>query len=565
LLATIVSVVTLGTSNVHAQNCGFSFRGADSADSIFFSAVAGGYVGRQFTITNTSGSSLSLLIHIENEGVFRATDSDVTIAASDTLSFDIYFVPPATAAGQIIGTLSITNKTTKCNTNFVLDGIVERTPPGDITIEPHELVFDDATQGVDTCGHFTINNTSGDVAVITNIALVNSFKDLHISPAFSSPVTLKPGEYYQFTVCYTGDSTMNIDSAQVLINSTYNASAHEAIVLVSGSVKHIVTTPPSPVCLETEQEKNYLDPVLIGTTATHTFHLLNNTGHDITVTSVIIADSNATIFSVTSTFPIVVPSHSSDKVLTYTFSPTSDFGKTYYDYSSAVLELEGDSIGCREVGTELVGIVVNPNGNDTTTRPIFPSDARSLAIAGNGKPQSQRFTFENNLNVSCTIKSVRLADGTYFKIDDYNPSPLPATIGAGGNFSVSITYTATDKLVHTDSLIIEADHQLTSNIITIRGKQMQTASVETALPSGVTISVLPNPATTNVSVTLSDVRSATITVYDLLGRLVTSANAGQHWTWDASNVIAGSYIIRVNGESASGESFVSSKRIIVTK
>ena len=74
--------------------------------------------------------------------------------------------------------------------------------------------------------------------------------------------------------------------------------------------------------------------------------------------------------------------------------------------------------------------------------------------------------------------------------------------------------------------------------------------------------------TTNVTANLTGVRSANVEVYDILGSPIYSTSVATQWTWNAttsngSRVAAGAYIVRFNGVTNEGVTFVTSKQIVV--
>ena len=75
----------------------------------------------------------------------------------------------------------------------------------------------------------------------------------------------------------------------------------------------------------------------------------------------------------------------------------------------------------------------------------------------------------------------------------------------------------------------------------------------------------PNPAKNYLKLEMAGVKTADIQMVDLLGKTIAMVKTNTTWKWDAANIINGSYIIRIAGQSLSGEQFVSSKRIIVSK
>ena len=91
-----------------------------------------------------------------------------------------------------------------------------------------------------------------------------------------------------------------------------------------------------------------------------------------------------------------------------------------------------------------------------------------------------------------------------------------------------------------------------------------TSGVANALPSNVSFTMAPNPATDNVHLIVSGVRTAEIGIFDLLGKEVASSKATT-WRWDASSIATGAYMVRIVGESNSGEEFAIWRRIIIAR
>ena len=131
--------------------------------------------------------------------------------------------------------------------------------------------------------------------------------------------------------------------------------------------------------------------------------------------------------------------------------------------------------------------------------------------------------------------------------------------------TVVVSYTATDNLVHHDNLMIDADHQLQSTEFDLQAVQLSSADISELPYAIVTVSVTPNPASNFVKVDMCGMQNADIQVIDLLGKTVASAKSNSTWRWDASNVTAGTYIVRVSGETLNYEHIVNSQRVVLTK
>jgi Secretion system C-terminal sorting domain len=98
----------------------------------------------------------------------------------------------------------------------------------------------------------------------------------------------------------------------------------------------------------------------------------------------------------------------------------------------------------------------------------------------------------------------------------------------------------------------------------LSGTVAAASGVENALPSNVSVTISPNPATDYIAVATSNARSAEIEIFDMLGKEIASSKTTT-WKWDASNTATGSYTVRIVGESFSGDPFVISRRIIIAR
>ena len=74
----------------------------------------------------------------------------------------------------------------------------------------------------------------------------------------------------------------------------------------------------------------------------------------------------------------------------------------------------------------------------------------------------------------------------------------------------------------------------------------------------------------HATIDFEGVRSATIEVSDILGSTVMNAVAAGDWKWNgrmANGTIApaGTYFVRIQGESTNGERFVTTQRVVVER
>jgi len=281
-------------------------------------------------------------------------------------------------------------------------------------------------------------------------------------------------------------------------------------------------------------------------------------------------DKNA-FSALSSQFPITIAAHS-EANFSYTFTPFGVGGNSKNVYEGCVFfTLSGDSINCSIVRGVLVGYGAHDH-IDSMPHPMFPGntgDKGILGIEASGVRPTKTFVFQNNLSVSAIVSSVTIDQaGPYFEVQSVHPEVLPATIKPGDLFSVTVALIATDGKEHEATLQIHADHALQENSqFILQGWNSSVASVKGAMPEGVKITVSPNPMSTKLAIAASGIRNATVEVYDMLGKQLTSGAMTTSWNWDATangtKVASGSYIVRINGISENNEQFVTSKMVIV--
>lgn len=434
-----------------------------------------------------------------------------------------------------------------------------------LVADPHEFNFGTVAVGTKVCHDIIVTNKSTATLLnFTQFVKNCDNPDITITPGMFD--IFAPGTSKTVTICFTPSRAGEQLSCSYSLKYSNPNTSHDGslVIYFSGNSGTDSNTTHHTVCLHTEQGANYHDAVVVGGTAEHTLYLINTSSFAITINSATITGVNANLFAVTSTLPLTVPANSTNTTLTYTFSPVSNSSEGFK--AELNLNISGDSIQCEHATGVLIGFVVHSNANmDSTVRPLFPNEKRTLGVEGNGRVTSTTFYFTNNLSVDCTVNKVYLADGTFFTITSTIPTPTPFVLHPGDNLTVVVTYTATDNLVHHDHLMIDANHNLQAQDFDLQGVQLTAASVTNVLPAGVAISVSPNPASNYLTVDMAGIRSADVQVIDLLGKTVAATKSNTTWRWNASNFTAGSYIVRVAGESMNGEQFVASKRVIVSK
>ena len=209
---------------------------------------------------------------------------------------------------------------------------------------------------------------------------------------------------------------------------------------------------------------------------------------------------------------------------------TIDYTLSAADTSVAVVGVEVPNGGLTMNGNELLGIFIEylPGGNTT-------SDTINYQTAsGDINPFAFYYYREGNTS----------APQGYF-IQDYDSTSTNCS-----NFLFSETryaaYTGTSAWRNDQTSI----SSLYSHLIWVAASGTSTMTIQDADLS--TVSVFPNPSNGVVNVELNATTSAAVTVVDVLGQVIYSANtnfvAGQRQMIDLSNNAKGMYILSIEGE-----------------
>lgn len=208
--------------------------------------------------------------------------------------------------------------------------------------------------------------------------------------------------------------------------------------------------------------------------------------------------------------------------------------------------------------------------NDTTTRTFFGSGSQSIVIKTGSKNAFVTFRFVNNSTNRITISKLMLLSGTSFSITSGAPVK-PMTLTPGATLPLTVCYTPNGHSGQSDQLLIMSNSTVAQNTIIFHGVNAPTASVSAALPAGVSVSVAPNPMASQLTVAVGGSRSTNISIYDLSGKLIRAASVNStSWTWDGTasdgtQMINGTYFVRISLVSEDGTPFIQTEKIILNK
>jgi hypothetical protein len=193
-----------------------------------------------------------------------------------------------------------------------------------------------------------------------------------------------------------------------------------------------------------------------------------------------------------------------------------------------------------------------------TACPIgFSGPTSFTAVAGGS--QSLTWTAIDEIGADILTTASITAGGDVFSLDR-TQIIFPGADNAGDTAQFTVTFTPGANATGTFKGTITCGCGYTYEIVGTAAA----AGVANSLPINVSITITPNPATDNINILSSGVRTAEIGVYDLLGKEIASSKTA-NWQWDASSIPTGAYIVRIVGESFSGDPFVISRRIIIAR
>ena len=180
----------------------------------------------------------------------------------------------------------------------------------------------------------------------------------------------------------------------------------------------------------------------------------------------------------------------------------------------------------------------------------FSGPSSFTAVPGGSQSQTWTVTGYN-------LATATIAAGS----DVFTVSQMPVIVPSSGTGTFTITFTPGPNSIGIFRGTLTCDCHDTFYLV---GTVAAPAGVANSLPSNVSFTITPNPATDNINIMSSGVRTAEIGIYDLLGKEIASSKTTT-WKWDASSIATGSYVVRIVGESFSGDQFIVSRRILIAR
>ncbi len=506
----------------------WSVDGQGGQDDLSLNGTSDHTSGRTFAITYTPHG-----VYLDSvEATISCTSpysqgSKIMIYVIDSRYAPTYYIPMVIAPN--LGTVA--NDSTKCETVYISDSTAQ-----DITITS-----------------ITVGNNDGWTS----------------SDMPSLPFTLSAwGGNKSFTICFSPGKQYFGQSVSDYVTVTYADSSD-----LKGSVTGYVYA-QTQSCIQEISDSIKLDEVLFGgyvdAQATFVFHadsvLRGITGEVLPI--------GGSVQILSPTLPMNV--HNGDTV-TFSFrvkpDGEADSAENYYSYYGYYLMYLGEC----SAEINFTGAVT---GETNSTLDLFQNETGLLALTTSDNTTIDTFWFDNNESGQVIVNGVSLSQGTNFSILGELPHALNDTLSSGHLMGVIVKFDGDTNGFYHDSLTIttelsathkkdEISSNTTKHVFNLEALHTQGAAgvAQPIAVSAATISIVPNPASGPVMISVNEAAKAEIEVFDLLGnRILNAPQMGSNaYEWNESGMANGIYIVRATGVDANGTSFVISKRMVLNK
>lgn len=574
VVCTQIEMIGTGTSGGGGDDKGLI---SDPGSYKFPATDIGSESCKTFIIKNTSSSAATInSIEISETEAFVIDETialPLTIQPGETYALEVCFKP--TEQSQMYATGKVAIEYALANSSedrklYIALSAGANSGGGDkiVFITPSQYKFPATDVGQTTCADFLVKNLTDAAVTITAITL--EADDVYTMTSEQTvPFNLGAGESAKITVCFTPTSGSN-NGWKGALSVSYTPDG-------GVTTKHTTATFYSmyekPACLGADEGDDWTEPILIGGKDDRILLIVNKTNADIIINEIRLAGEDAAAFTINATVPLTVPANGQVQI-PFTFAPfggQNGYIKEKY-IAAVVLSLSSDA--CPEFETHIWGYGLREHDDKDSTKTVaislFPNEKQTIGLSNRGIKESYTLLFINNLDKDVTVQSISMMDGTKFKIAATNPATTPFTLKPQETFTVTIEFESADGLLYKDKLIIVSDFAATTIEFDLQGINASAATVRSTLPEGVSVALMPNPMRSSTTIDLEGVRSASIEVSDVLGSTIMQTVAAGDWQWNGrmSNgapAPAGTYFVRVQGESTNGERFVTTNRIVIER
>jgi hypothetical protein len=540
----IFAALLICSQSATAQNQSFSVY---PENEIVLKGIAGTISSEQLTLVNNLDREITITAeYMADAQIGIDLPSKIVMKAKEKASYIITFTGQGEAKGYIVLTEGNTA------TRILVRGTTATEPTESIKV-PEYVTFGPVASGKSLCMPIEVTNTSNKPLTI-DYALAGYSKGAFNIPTDNIPrLTLQAGETGKVSICF---EPQEFDSKEELIFTYSNdggTTNQTRSTWLLGMIERDID--PNTPCLSTN-EKVGIGPVMLGRSAEGKIYLANQTDKPIVITGATISGPAPACFTIADKLPLTVDARSKIE-MTVVFTPEQEGNNS----AEIELTLQSEIAECKTALIYVTGWTTTKTV-DNSRYPIFLTEKKTLGIEWGPNTIMQKVIFYNNLDHEVAINDVKLRDGIDFRLVQTTPT-VPCTLKPDENLVLVLATGMDGKPYFTDEIIFVTDQDAAGESNYDLQGVKQSASVYDAGNREIELSVGPNPVVSNLNITVGNVASATITIYDLTGKLVASADA-TNYTWNAStNHAAGTYFVTVSGVTISGKPFNDSRRVVV--
>jgi hypothetical protein len=416
--------------------------------------------------------------------------------------------------------------------------------------------------GDTTCGTASVANTTTQPITITDVSF-DANSGWFWSGLPSMPVTLEPGDSMTFLMCYAPGNAYVSPYQYAGINVSFTDSSG-----LTASTKGTATAIVYGSCIVSllpRLDSLKLDEVIFGGYVECSESFVMHQDTELAAGKGVMYQGGS-VQILSPTLPMNVHVGDTVTIVFRVIPPAMDstiYGLGLY-YGYIPLHLGECTALLSFEGTETDSV-----NNDLN---LFTDQTGLMALTTTNSITVDTFWFDNNTTGNVLVTSVSLSNTTNFSLLGILPHSPNDSLTSGDKMAVIIQFDGDTNGFYHDSLIVVTENGWSApvrnifNLEAIRTEGVAGVS-ETPAPSSAMLSVVPNPASGPVTITMNGVQKATIAIYDILGNRILSNPPlnNDAYEWDHSGNTNGVYFVRVSGIDANGTPFVMSKQIVLNK
>ncbi|MBR9978235.1 MAG: hypothetical protein KFH87_09120 [Bacteroidetes bacterium] len=546
----------------------------DGMDFFFpFEAAPAASVTRDLTITNISGSQLSLQLDLFSDSSFTVSASSITIddGASETVQVTFDNSYGGFGSGMLV--IDGGNQVEQ----IFLVGFTRPWTDFDGLLVMNNLDFGMVDTSTQVCRDVLLENTTQSAIAISNIQLSGFSSDFSLP--YSSGFTIGAGETASIPVCFQ-PSVVNQVRNEVLTFTFDNPASTPNLQTASVNLTGRASTGILPPWIDSSSiisvYVNTISAPIDGSSEVE-IELYNVSSQSITINNAFWEDgNNAGIYSLLTPLPITIQPHnpsvpsSGKSTITVKYAPTSQSSTVgVEDIATLRFESSSSSVAATYFLT-LIGTPISPAPASLVIA-MFPKDGRipKIALGEADVNSTHSLRFENNLQVPVTISGLALSSDERFEVA--GTASLPRTVAPGETIAVELRTRSVAYTRSTDALIMHGSHEhLNSRYEILSGSSVTGVEDVPQRPETFSMSVAPNPTAGPVSIVISSpLRQGRIQVMDMLGRLVAEFNADTRTLqWNGTTAAGrradpGTYYIRATGTDVNGQAVAAIHKVLL--